>query len=375
MGKINKNQLSVLISGVGGGSHGEQILKALRLSDLQYEIIGCDIDSTSKGLAEVDKAYIVPRATDPDFLDVTLDICCKHNIKAVFHGSEIVMMKFAEAREQFAVENIYLPINPDSVLETCQDKVKTAQFLRDNGFKVPEFMEITSAADFLAFNKYPAVIKPAVQGGGSAHVHIVQSHEELKTFGQYLLKLFGKFIIQEYCGSPDQEYTVGVLFGSDGTFLNSIAVRRIINNAMSMSFQVENRTSRKELGKTLVISSGISQGEIGQFVDITSTCESIAINLKPTAPINIQCRVVKGEVVPFEINPRFSGTTSLRAMVGFNEPDILIRRDVLCEKIETRFEYEECVIMRGLQEVKVSRDHIMKKTGILLGQKLRKKSE
>ena len=43
MSRINRNQLSVLISGVGGGSHGEQILKALRLSDLQYEIVGCDI--------------------------------------------------------------------------------------------------------------------------------------------------------------------------------------------------------------------------------------------------------------------------------------------------------------------------------------------
>ena len=33
----------------------------------------------------------------------------------------------------------------------------------------------------------------------------------------------------------------------------------------------------------------------------------------------------------FEINPRFSGTTSLRAMVGYNEPDVLIRHHVLGE--------------------------------------------
>ena len=28
----------------------------------------------------------------------------------------------------------------------------------------------------------------------------------------------------------------------------------------------------------------------------------------------------------FEINPRLSGSTSLRALVGFNEPDLLVKR-------------------------------------------------
>ena len=51
-----------------------------------------------------------------------------------------------------------------------------------------------------------------------------------------------------------------------------------------------------------------------------------------------------------EINPRFSGTTSLRAMVGFNEPDVLIRKHVLGETIEPSFDYREGVIMRGLEE-------------------------
>ena len=52
----------------------------------------------------------------------------------------------------------------------------------------------------------------------------------------------------------------------------------------------------------------------------------------------------------FEVNPRFSGTTSLRAMVGYNEPDILIRKHVLGESIEPGWAYGSGIIMRSLHE-------------------------
>ena len=41
--------------------------------------------------------------------------------------------------------------------------------------------------------------------------------------------------------------------------------------------------------------------------------------------INVQGRVRDGVLLPFEINPRFSASTYLRAMAGFNEVDTLIR--------------------------------------------------
>lgn len=41
-------------------------------------------------------------------------------------------------------------------------------------------------------------------------------------------------------------------------------------------------------------------------------------------PINIQGRVRSGVLMPFEINPRFSASTYLRALAGFNEIDMLL---------------------------------------------------
>ena len=52
----------------------------------------------------------------------------------------------------------------------------------------------------------------------------------------------------------------------------------------------------------------------------------------------------------FEINPRFSGSTSIRAMVGFNEPDFFVRRYVFGDLVPVHFPYHHGVIMRELTE-------------------------
>jgi carbamoyl-phosphate synthase large subunit len=159
--------------------------------------------------------------------------------------------------------------------------------------------------------------------------------------------------VQEYVGTPFEEYTVGVLHDMDGNLINSIAVRRLLSGQLNIRTRVANRTGRADLGEALVISSGISQGYVARFPEVTVQCERIAAALGARGAINIQCRLVDGKVKVFEINPRFSGTTSLRAMMGYNEPDVLIRRHVLGESIGKHFAYEEGLVLRGLHEYRI----------------------
>ena len=341
--------IPVVLTGIGGGGHGEQILKALRLGSRRYRIVGTDSDAICANAGLVDEFHQLPRANQPSYLDAVLHLARQASAVAIFHGSEPEMMALGRDRETIAAAGFYLPINPLRVLETCRDKAQTAAFLADAGFPAPRTREIEAIGDLDGFDLLPAILKPSI-GGGSANVFIAQTAAELRAFATYLLTVVPRLVAQEYIGSPDAEFTVGLLYGKDGAFLNSIGVKRIISNALSLRSTAPNRTGRAELGERLVVSSGVSQGIVGRWPDVTRQCEAIGKALAPTAPINIQCRVVGGRVVPFEINPRFSGTTSLRAMAGYNEPDILIRRDVLGETIEPRFPYREMIIMRGLVE-------------------------
>jgi carbamoyl-phosphate synthase large subunit len=204
--------------------------------------------------------------------------------------------------------------------------------------------------DLHEFDKFPAVLKPSVGSGGSANTFLAQNQDDLLCFGRHLLSIYSEFVIQEYIGTTDSEYTVGVLVSMDGELLNSIAVKRSILSSLSNRLKVQNRTQNKKLGNILALSSGISQGEIGRFPEVTQCCEEIATALGARGPLNIQCRWIEGKVYVFEINPRFSGTTSLRAMVGYNEPDILIRKHICHEHIQPHFRYGSGVILRGLSE-------------------------
>lgn len=343
-------RITVMVTGVGGGGHGEQILKALRLAETPYTIVGGDMLAVSKGLADVDLPYLLPPANHPDYIDCLLALCRTHHVEALFHGSEPELRVMSEARSRFESEGIFLPINPKPVIDLCMDKGKTMQFLEANGFQMPRSFVVRSSEDTRGVDVFPVVLKPSVGGGGSANTLIAQTSEELELLSRYLLTLYPEFLVQEYVGTADSEYTVGVLLSMDGELLNSIAVKRMILSSVGNRLRVPNRTGRTELGPVLAISSGVSQGEIGPFPEVTGPCEEIARRLGARGAINLQCRLARGKVHVFEINPRFSGTTSLRAMVGYNEPDVLVRERVLGERCRPRFPYKSGVIMRGLAE-------------------------
>jgi carbamoyl-phosphate synthase large subunit len=342
-------EITVLVTGVGGGGHGEQIVKALRLAENDYRIVGADMSPFSKGLLDVDQGYLIPPANDGSYTQVLLKICARHDVAAVFHGSEPELKVMSRDRDMIQERGLFLPINPAAVIELCMDKIKTCDFLVERGFHVSSYAAIKSVEDLKTSRPLPAV-QASVGGGGSANILLAQTRDELLTFGQHMLSLYSEFIVQEYIGTPDSEFTVGVLISMDGELLNSIAVKRAILSSLSNRVKVGNRTGRDELGPVLALSSGISQGEIGTFPEVTAPCEEIALALGCRGAVNIQCRYVNGKVYVFEINPRFSGTTSLRAMVGYNEPDVLIRRHLLNERITPHFAYGSGVIMRGLSE-------------------------
>lgn len=354
-----------MVTGIGGGGLGEQIIKALRLASTKYVIVGGDMSPLSKGLMVVDYPYLLPPATNPRYIDCIFEICKRHSIKAIFLGSEPELKEFSKNREKFQRAGIFLPINPESVISICMDKFKTMEILSQNGISVPQTIAVRSMKDVERINFLPAVLKPSVGGSGSVDVLLVQTREELNAFSHYLLSQYSEFIAQEYVGTPDSEYTVGILCSMEGEFLNSIAVKRNIIEGLSNRIKVPNRTGDERYGPFLTISSGISQGQIGHFPEVTRPCEEIASLLGCHGVCNIQCRVVNGKVIVFEINPRFSGTTSFRAMVGYNEPDVLIRRHLLNERIVPRFPYRSGVIMRGLEETFIENQHIKKAADLL----------
>jgi carbamoyl-phosphate synthase large subunit len=87
-------------------------------------------------------------------------------------------------------------------------------------------------------------------------------------------------------------------------------------------------------GREYALSTGLSQGVIVREPMVQDVCERLALALEMKGAANIQCRVDQGKVLVFEVHARFSGTTSIRAQAGFNEPDVLIRNALFGERFE-----------------------------------------
>lgn len=343
---------NVLVTAVGSASVGEQLIKALRHSALPLHITAGDCSSTTFGSFLGDNTCLLPPASHAEYIETLLAYCVEHEICAVFPGSEAELPVLARNADVFSSRGVYVAVQPERILQLCLDKCSLFDTLHERGVRVPRYQRIRHLEQISAV-VYPVVLKPSRGTGGSADVYIAQNSEELELFARYLFKSRGEFMIQEYVGTAEEEYTVGVLSDGYGRFLGSIALHRTLAPAISRRLRVPNYTGRNELGAYLVVSSGVSQGHIGDYADVCRQCVTIADTLGSCGPMNLQCRFVDGVVCLFEINPRFSGTSYMRALAGFNEAELLFRRHVLREELPSRISVAEKTILRTLQEIVV----------------------
>lgn len=344
------DQINILVTGAGGGGIGEQVIKCLKLSTINSHIIASDVTAISKGKIDGDEFVIVPFATSTNYINVILDLCLNKNIKVIVPGSEVELKIFSANRTNFKEKGIVLLINSSEIIKICLDKNLTSAFLSENGFISPTSFAISSIKQLECIDIFPLVLKPSIGGGGSVNTLIVQNKEELKVFGQFLLNQYQEFIAQEYIGDADSEYTVGVFSTKEGVVVDSIILRRNILSGLGSKIKLLNTSNKPELGKYLAISSGISQGEIIKNSIIANTCEAIATKLKSEGPLNIQCRLVGEKVYIFEINPRFSGTSPMRALANFNELEIAILNHLHGKTNFPRIDYKLGHVVRGLNE-------------------------
>lgn len=360
---MSSRKINVLVTGVGGGGVGEQILKALKMGKLKYRIIGTDVTPTSKGLYEVDKGYVVPLATHKDYIPRLLEICEDEKVSVVIPGSEPELYKMSDCRVEFSSAKIMTLINDAQVLSLCSNKWATYNFLVAKGYNCPKSVLVNPTAGKAVDGKldisFPVIVKPMSSSSGSSNVFIAQDREELRFFIGFLAGQNITSLIQEYVGSYLEEYTVGVLTDMfSGKMIGSIALKRFTMSALSNRIKVKRKCSSDVEPDILVVSSGVSQGMIDDYPEVRAQCEKIALQIGSKGPLNIQCRKVGAYIYPFEINPRLSGTTSLRAMVGFNEPDVMIRKHLVGEPIND-ITYSRGWIARGLSECHIPLEKIM----------------
>jgi carbamoyl-phosphate synthase large subunit len=335
---------NILVTAVGGRSVGSGILHALtrnthNVND-RWNVIATDADTFSWGLYKVKQSALLPFANNDIYIDEVQELVKKYNISAIIPGSEAEANLLSKKKNEF---NIPIITNENSLMPLMMDKFATANKIKELNFPSIPTMKIEEWEESIKLFGFPLIVKPTVGTGGSKGVNLVSTETELITLIKNLPVNSG-YCIQPLIGDEEEEYTVGVLSDKNGKLLDSIVMKRkLIGLSLLDSKIIKN--------KKYSISTGYSQGYFIKDEKIQSFCENLSIQLKSKGPLNIQLRVHNGKIYVFEIHPRFSGTTTMRADVGFNEPDILLRNYLFNEEFN-RIDYKfNVALIRAFEHV------------------------
>jgi len=238
-----------------------------------------------------DRAYEVPYSDDPQYLDAILSICEAHDIGLVVPTIDDELPRFAESRERFAKAGIRVAISSIDTATICTDKLATCERLRREGVSAAATW---LPADLPARTPLPLFVKPR-SGRGGVQAFQATTRDELAFFLRYVKSP----VVQEFLNGP--EFTLDVLCDFDGRPLSVVPRERVVI-----------RSGVTDRGRTVndpaLIELGLACARVFTF----------------GGPVNVQCRVVDGRPVVFEINARFSGGIPLTIAAGADFAAMLV---------------------------------------------------
>ena len=135
-------------------------------------VIATDMSSIAPALYEADKYYIVPRMTEPGYLEVILDICKNEKINGVLSLIDPELSFLAKHVDDFKSVGTTVIGSDYNLCEISLDKMRMYEFCKENNFKTARSWnnidEFKAAVDAMEV-KFPVFVKPQC---GSASIAI-----------------------------------------------------------------------------------------------------------------------------------------------------------------------------------------------------------
>jgi carbamoyl-phosphate synthase large subunit len=261
--------------------------RAVRAHSPRGSVVVTDVNALSPAVYAADRSYEVPLATDPGYLDALLEVCRRERIGLLVPTIDDELTIFAEAVDRFADEGVRVVVSPPETTSLCDDKFATCQALNARGIAAAESFLPESLPDDPTF---PLFIKPRV-GRGGVGAFPVRNARELAFFVDYVANP----VVQSFLDGP--EYTIDLLCDFSGQPVAVVPRERVVVRAGVVD---RGRT----VSNPALIQTGLQCARALRFV----------------GAVNIQCRIVNGRPVVFEINPRFSGGIPLTIAAGADFP-------------------------------------------------------
>ena len=214
----------ILVTGAGGPA-GVNFIMSLRLAPEKMRIVGTEANEYYLYLAPVDSRFLVPKASDINYIDRLNEIIRKEKIDFVHAQPDVEVAVISEKREKLDAVT-FLP-SKDAVRK-CQDKLESAKIWQKNGIPVARVMELRSESDIdRAFEEFesPIWVRARRGAGGRGSTPAYNKETALAWISYWKSrKMDWDFIAQEYL--PGRNFGFHSLW-KDGELVVSMARERL----------------------------------------------------------------------------------------------------------------------------------------------------
>ena len=286
----------ILVSSAGRRGALVAILRRT-LADLGLdgEIVATDMTPLSSAAQLADRRVVVPRQSEPDFVDATLDACRAHGVRLLVptHDGELPLL--AAARERFAEAGTTVSISAPATVAIGRDKTLTHDWLVAHDF--PTVRQAAPAEVLAAPDDWPwpLFVKPRE---GSAGIGVRRVADPADLARAVADEGGDDLVVQEV--APGREHTVDVLVLRDGRCVGAVPRRRI----------------------------AVRAGEVEKGVTVRDPAiEGLARRVAEALPgaygvLNVQIFVdpAQGDMRVIEINTRYGGGFPLAFEAGAHYP-------------------------------------------------------
>ncbi|MBD5326032.1 MAG: ATP-grasp domain-containing protein [Bacteroides sp.] len=293
-------------------------------------IIGTDNQSTAPALQFCDRQYVVPRITEPGYIDRILEICRENKVKAITTLIDPEIEILASNTERFKeIGVIPLCPAPQSAIY-CFNKYELYKYLVTKGIRTPlTFHDWDEFKGALADGRiaFPVFMKP-VCGSGSVGAHKVHTLEQAEAdwfSGEH------NYIIQELMTGGDCDADV---------YVDTISHKAV---AAFSKRKIETRIGGA--------SKTISFKDPKLFAFIEEICSVFEFN----GPLDMDFFIKDGEYYLSEINPRFGGAYLHAYGAGVDFIQLIVNNINGIENEVNIGNYDNDVLMMMYDDVVIAR--------------------
>lgn len=301
------------------------------------EVHVANSSAISPAFRVADHAVVVPLIYSKNYIPFLLDYCRNNDIKAMISLFDVDLMVLAKNKDKFKEIGVEVVVSDENVIDKCNDKWNTYNFLKDNGFEAPAtYIDLNEALKDIECGKidYPVIVKPR-WGMGSIAVFEAENEEELKIFYKKvknnIFKTYLKYESQERMEECVliQEKIYGQEYGLDIiNDLNSNYQNTIIKRKEAMRSGETDCAETEENEQLAVLGRRISE-KLGHI-----------------ANLDVDVFVSEDKISVLEMNARFGGGYPFSHMAGVNLPKAIIKWINGQSAEKELFEYEAGVLVQ-----------------------------